>query len=169
MYCETQRWERVPVYLCVPACPSSSIFPSRSDFLYNIFFAFLCTLAFLFRVPMLLCQRVYVWAWGATHHTRAVCVWTDQAGRVNSPSRHSQPPFDTCARCRSMMAGSRFGVNLISRPQSPPSTSPLHLFHIITVSSLRRNANIAFVFFRVPCSRVPAFLYNICIPSHPRS
>ena len=42
-------------------------------FLFRHFFAFPCALAFLFRVPMLLCQRVYVGGGGATHHTRAVC------------------------------------------------------------------------------------------------
>ena len=128
-----QRWARVPMNLCVPACLHSSIFPSRSAFLYIIFFAFPCTLAFLFRVPRLLCQRAYVWGWGATHHTHAVCVWTDQAGRVNSPPRHSQPPLVMRARCTSILAGSRFGVKLISRLLSPPSTSPIHLFQVITV------------------------------------
>ena len=35
------------------------------------------------------------WGGGATHHTRAVCVWTDQGGGVNSPLRHYSPRY-TC-------------------------------------------------------------------------
>ena len=77
-----QRWARD---LCVPVCPHSLIFPLRSAFLYNIFFAFPCAPAFLFRIPSV-CVGV-----GEQLITRA-CVWTDQAGRVNSPLRLYPPP-----------------------------------------------------------------------------
>ena len=78
-------------FLWTFAFPRSSIFPSHSALLFDIFFAFPCALAFLFRIPMLLYQSVWVRGGGANHHTRAVCVRTDQAGRVNSPPRHYLP------------------------------------------------------------------------------
>ena len=132
-----QRWARVPVDLCVPACQRSSCFPSRSAFPRS------CTT--FFRVPLVSCVPVPVSrSWckcgggGATHHTRAVCVWTDQAGRVNSPPRHYPPPPVMRARCSSLLAGSQFGVKLVSRPQSPPSTSPVSTRHNCVISSQER-------------------------------
>ena len=83
-FCEPLR-SRVPAFL------DFSFAFRIPTFLYDIFFVLPCALAFLFRVPMLLCPLAYVWGWGATHHTRAECVWADQVGRVNSPPRHYPP------------------------------------------------------------------------------
>ena len=95
------------------AFPRSSIFPSRLALLRscsNIFFAFPCALKFLFRVPMLLCQRVYVWVVGLRLITRALCVY----GRIRRPGQLATsplpPPLVTRVRCTSILAGSRFGV-----------------------------------------------------------
>ena len=94
--------------------------------------------------------------WGRnSSHTRCVCM--DKSG---GPGQHATtplpPPLVTRARCMSQPAGSQFEVKLVSRPQSP--LPPLLSVHIITVSSLHRNANLAILFFRVPRSRVPAIL-----------
>ena len=66
-------------------------------FLYKICFAFLCAPAFLFRVPLLLCQRAYIHmrgGWGC--NTCTVCLWTDQTGQVNLPPVHYPP--SSCVR-----------------------------------------------------------------------
>ena len=111
----------------------SSIFPSRSAFLYDIVFAF----------PY------------ATHRMRAVCVWTDQVGRVNSPPRHYPPPPPS-SRVRGVCVYWReAGLSSYSCFVHHPPLPPLLSVHIITVSSLHRNANLAFLFFRVPSSCVP--------------
>ena len=83
---------RGPVDLCVPAFLD---FPSGSAFLYDIFFTFPCAPAFLFHVPMLLCQRAYVWGVGVQLITRALCVYgrIRRAGstrhRTTTPHRHA--------------------------------------------------------------------------------
>ena len=48
----------------------------------------------------------------------------------------------TCARCTIILAGSRFGVKLISRPQSPPFTSPLSTHHNCVISSQEREFSV---------------------------
>ena len=66
-------------------------------FLYKICFAFLCAPAFLFHVPLLLCQRAYIHmrgGWGC--NTCTVCLWTDQTGQVNLPPVHYPP--SSCVR-----------------------------------------------------------------------
>ena len=85
---------RVPVDLCVPAFLD---FPSGSAFLYDIFFTFPCAPALLFHVPMLLCQRAYVWGVGVQLITRALCVY-GRIGRAGS-TRHrtTTPPRHACA------------------------------------------------------------------------
>ena len=137
--------------LCVPACQRSSCFPSRSAFPRS------CTT--FFRVPLVSCVPVPVSrSWckcgggGATHHTRAVCVWTDQAGRVNSPPRHYPPPWSCVRGVRVYWREASLGSNscLVHNRPLPPLLS----VHVITVSSLHRNANLAVLFFRVPHSRV---------------
>ena len=129
---------RVPwFFLCIPA------------FLFDILFAIPCALAFLFCVSMLLCQRVYVWGVGCdSSHVRCLCM--GGSGGWGQLAISPLPPLVTRARCRSILAGSRFGVKLISLPQSPP-LPPLLSVHVITLSSLHMNANLAFLCF-------PAFL-----------
>ena len=128
-----------------------SIFPLRSAFLYDIFFAFPSTPAFL----------VYVWGWRSnSSHVRCLCM-DGSGGPGQSPPRYYPPPV-TRARCTSILAGSQFGVKLVTCSQSP--LPPLLSVHVITVSSLHRNANLAFLLFRVP-----AILYKICIPACLRS
>ena len=95
--CTGQRWARVSVDLCVPACVYSSIFPWHSRVPVQHFFAFPCALTFLFRVTMLLYQRVYVWGVGVRLITRALCVH----GRIRraGSTRHLAitPPRHACA------------------------------------------------------------------------
>ena len=120
---------------------------------------------------MLLYQRVYVWGvgWGCdSSHTRCVCM--DGSGGPGQLATSPLPPLVTRALCRSILAGSRFGVKLISRPQSPPSTVlPLLTEHVITVSShsLHRNANSAFLFFRVPRSCIRFAFPRVRVPKIP--
>ena len=84
---------------------------------------------------------------GATHHTCAVCVWMDKAGWVNSPPRHYPPPSPRVRGVRVYWREAGLGSNscLVHNP-------PLLSVYVITVSSLHRNANLAFLFFRVPRS-----------------
>ena len=127
------------VHSCGPLC-------SRVPAFLDFSFAFRVPVRNFFRFP--LCSRVLVLSsydpvlsfnelicGGATHHTRAVCVWINQVGRVNSPPRHYPPPLVTRARCMSQPAGSQFEVKLVSRPQSPPSTSPFSTHHNCVISS----------------------------------
>ncbi len=67
----------------------------------------------------------------------------------------------TRARCTSKLAGSRIGVKLVSRPQSP-LTSPLSTRHNCVISSEEHE-------FSVPILSRSAFLYKICVPVHPHS
>ena len=139
---------RVPVDLCVPAFLD---FPSVSAFLYDLFFTFPCAPAFLFHVPMLLCQRAYVWGVGVQLITRALCVYGRiiRGGQVNSPSHH-YPPHQACAVYEyCILAGSRFEVKLVSRPQSPPSTSPLSTRHNCVISPQECKFSV-YNFIRVP-------------------
>ena len=147
-----QRWARVPVDLCFPACPCSSIFLSRSPVPVQHFF----------RVPPRSCFSflVYVWGWGS-NSTRALFVY-GRIRRAGSIATALLPSPVTRARCTSILAGSQFGVKLVTCSQSP--LPPLLSVHVITVSSLHRNVNLAFLFFRVT-----VFLYTICIPAPPRS
>ena len=78
-----------PLHSRVPALLDFSFAFRVPAFLYNIFFAFPCAPAFLFRVPSV-CVGVQL-------ITRALCVWTYQAGRVNSPPCQSPPPRNVCA------------------------------------------------------------------------
>ena len=144
--------------LCVPA------------FLFDIFFAFPCAIAFLFRVPMLLYQRVYVWGvgWGCdSSHTRCVCM--DGSGGPGQLATSPLPPLVTRAWCRSILAGSRFGVKLIPYLVHNPPLLPLLSEHVITVSShsLHRNANSAFLFFRVPRSCIKFAFPCVRVPKIP--
>ena len=143
---------------CVPAFLDFS-----SAFLYDNFFAFPCAPAFLFRVPMLLCQQAYVWGVGEQLITCALqCVY-GRIRRAGSTRHHATTsPLVNCARCTSILAGSRFEVILVSCPQSPPSTSLLSTCH--NCLSIHRNAYLAFFFLSHS-----AFLYKICVPAHPRS
>ena len=96
---------------------------------------------------------------GATHHMCAVCVWTDQAGRVNSPLRH-YPPSSRVRGVRVYWreAGLRSNSCLVHNTPLPPLLS----VNVITVSSLHRNANLAFLFFPVPIlSRSYSFAFRV--------
>ena len=141
-------------FLCTFAFPRACVprFSLRVPaFLYNIFFAFPCALAFLFPVPTLLSQWEYsMCGWGATHHTCAVCVWTDQACRVNSPLRHYTPSSRVLG-VRVYTGGKLvWGQTRVSSINPP--LPPLLSVHVITVSSLHSNGNLAFLFFCIPCS-----------------
>ena len=88
--------------------------------------------------------------WGATHHTCAVCVWTDQACRVNSPLRHYTPSSRVLG-VRVYTGGKLvWGQTRVSSINPP--LPPLLSVHVITVSSLHSNGNLAFLFFCIPCS-----------------
>ena len=141
----------------VPALLNFSFAFRVPTFLYNIFFAFPCAPAFLLRVPSV-CGGV-----GEQLITCALqCVY-GRIRRAGSTRHHATTsPLVNCARCTSILAGSRFEVILVSCPQSPPSTSLLSTCH--NCLSIHRNAYLAFFFL----SR-SAFLYKICVPAHPRS
>ena len=144
----------VPVDLCIPAFldfsfafpRSCSTFFSRSPVLSPSCFAFLCSC-----VKECMCGGL-----GATHHTFAACVWADQAGGVNSPSRH-YPPSSHVRGVGVYWREAGLGSNsyLFHNPPLPPLLS----VHVITLSSLHMNANLAFLCF-------PAFLYKMCVPPH---
>ena len=151
--------------LCGPACLDFSIVFHVPAFLFDIFFTFPCAIAILFCVPMLLCRRVYVWGvgWGGTHHTRTVCVLTDQAGQVNSSPHHYPPSLCVCAvGVYWPQAGLGSNSYLI---YDPPSTSPLSTRHncvispqelefsipILSCSALSRS----YIKFAFPRTRVP--------------
>ena len=99
---------------------------------------------------------------GATHHTRAMCVWTGGPGQLATAP---VPPLVTSARCPSLLAGSQFEVKLVSCPKSP--LSPHLSVHVITVSSLHRNANLVFLFFCVPRSCIKFAFPLACVPKTP--
>ena len=63
-----------PLRSRVPAFLNFSFAFRVPAFLYDIFFPFLCAPAFLFCVPMLLCQRAYVWGVEVQLITRALSV-----------------------------------------------------------------------------------------------
>ena len=131
---------RMPVFL-----DFSLVFPRSCT---TFFFAFRCAPAFLFCVPMPPSVCVGV---GEQLITRALCVygWI-RRGRINSPPRHN--PLSSLVR-GVRVAVSRFGVKLVFRSQSP--LPPLLSVPVTTVSSLHRNANLGFLLFRIPRSRVP--------------
>ena len=141
---------------CGPLCSRVSRFFLRLPaFLFAIFFAFPCALAFLFRVPMLLCQRVYVWGVGVQLITRTLCVYGRIRG-ARSTGHRAITPLVTRAWCTSILAGSRFGVKLISCPHSLPSNSPLSTRHNCVISSQERQFSVPILC--LPRSRAPAFL-----------
>ena len=70
------------------------------------------------------------------------------------------PPLVSRARCTSLLEGSRFGVKLVSRPQSPPSPSPLSTRHNCVISSQERKFSVPILSrsclkFAFPRARVP--------------
>ena len=136
---------RVPrFFLRVPR--SSSTFFSRS----HVFS----------RSYMLLYQRVYICeGGGGFDSSRALCVY--RRIRWAGSTRHLViTPLITRARCTIILAGSRFGVKLISRPQSPPFTSPLSTHHNCVISSQEPE-------FSIPILLRSAFLRS-CINLHSR-
>ena len=80
-----QRWARVPVDLCIPACPRSSIFPLRSALPRSCttFFAFPCAPAFLFRVPSVCVGEQII--------TLVLCVY-GRIRRARSTCHHATTP-----------------------------------------------------------------------------
>ena len=148
--------ERAPSSVCVPACPRSSIFPSHSAFLYDIIFAFPCIPPFLFRVPSM-CG-----GGGATHHMRALFVY----GRIRraGSTRHRATTHPPSSRVHH---GVRvyWRVQIVSRPQSPPSTSPLSTRRNCVISSQEREFSVPILLrsafprpcikFAFPRARVP--------------
>ena len=119
-------------------------------FLYNIFSRSPC----LLRTGTCFAFLVYVWGWGSnSSHARCLCM--DGSGRPGQLATAPLPsPPRSCVR----------GVRVYWREASLGSNSclvhnrplpPLLSVHVITVSSLHRNANIAVLFFRVPRSRIP--------------
>ena len=139
---------RVPrFFLRVPR--SSSTFFSRS----HVFS----------RSYMLLYQRVYICeGGGGFDSSRALCVY--RRIRWAGSTRHLViTPLITRARCTIILAGSRFGVKLISRPQSPPFTSPLSTHHNCVISSQEREFSvpilsrscIKFAFLRALVPKIP--------------
>ena len=119
-----------------------SIFPLRSAFLYDIFFAFPSTPAFL----------VYVWGWRSnSSHARCLCM-DGSGGPGQLATAPLQPP-------------PQFGVKLVSHPQSPPSASPLSTRHNCVISSKERK-------FSLPIlsrSAFPRSCIKFVFPAHPRS
>ena len=73
--------------------------------------------------------------------TRALCVY-GRIWRAGQLATAPLPPLFTHARCTSILAGSRFGVELVSRPQPPPSTSPLSTRHNCVISSKEREFSV---------------------------
>ena len=143
-----QRCVHIPVDLCIPACQCSSIFlriPCSRVPVRHFFCIPLCSSVPVSRSYAPVSTSVCVGGRGATHHMRAVSVWTDQVGQVNSPLRSVQVYWRE--------AGLRSNSCLVHN--SPPSTSPLSTRLVLTVSVLHRNANSAFVVFCVPRSCVP--------------
>ena len=142
--------------------PSCSTFPrscltffSRSPVLLQSCFAFLCS-----SVEECMCGG---WGGGGTHHTRTVCVLTDQAGQVNSSPHHYPPSLCVCAvGVYWPQAGLGSNSYLI---YDPPSTSPLSTRHncvispqelefsipILSCSALSRS----YIKFAFPRTRVP--------------
>ena len=122
-------------FLYTLALPRSSIFPSRSAFLYDIVFAFPYHPMQLIACALCVYGRIR-WA-GSTRH----CATT---------------PLVTRTRCTILLARSRFGVKLVSRPQSPPSTSPLSIRHNSVISSQEREFSVPILSRSVfPRARVP--------------
>ena len=117
------------------------------------FFRIPCAPAFLFCVPSV-CVGVVV---GVGEHliTRTLCVY----GRIRwaGSTRHcATTPLVTRTRCTILLARSRFGVKLVSRPQSPPSTSPLSIRHNSVISSQEREFSVPILSRSVfPRARVP--------------
>ena len=148
----TLEWSEISARSCAPLrshVPCSSIFPSHSAFLRS------CT-TFFSRSPVLHSECVGV---GEQLITLTLCVygWIRRAG---STRHRTTTPHVTRARCMSLLGGSQFGVKLLSHPQSP--LPPLLSVHVITVSSLHRNANLAFLFFPVPIlSRSYSFAFRV--------
>ena len=145
-----------PLLSRVPAFLDFSFAFQVPAFLYNIFlrspvllhfcFAFLCS-----------CANERMCGVGVQLITHVLYVYgrIRWAGSTCHRATHNPPGHECIVSKYCILAGSQFGVKLISCLQSPPSTSPLHLFHIITVLSLHRNANLAFLFFRIPvCSAI---------------
>ena len=87
---------------------------------------------------------------------------TDRSG---GSGQLATSPLSPLVTRMSVLAGSRFGVKLISLPKSPPSTSPLSTRHNCVISSQERNFSIpilsrsAFprfcIKFAFPRARVP--------------
>ena len=135
--------------------PRFSIFPSPSRVPVRHFFRIpLCSRVPVSRSYAPVSKSVCVGGGGATHHTFAACVWADQAGGVNSPSRH-YPPSSHVRGVGVYWREAGLGSNsyLFHNPPLPPLLS----VHVITLSSLHMNANLAFLCF-------PAFLYKMCVP-----
>ena len=118
----------------VPALLNFSFAFCIATFLYNIFLHFpvLPRSCFAF--------LVYVWGWGS-NSSHALCVygWIRRAG---STRHHTTTPSHHKAQCTSQLSGSRFEVKLVSRPQSPPSTSPLSTCHNCVISLQERELSV---------------------------
>ena len=126
-------------------------FPARSAFprsCTTFFLAFPCAPAYLFHVPGV---RVGV---GKQLITRALFVYRRIRQAGSTPHCTTTPPPRSCV-C---------GVRVYWREASLGSNSclvhncplpPLLSVHVITVSSLHRNANLAFLFFGVQHSCIP--------------
>ena len=105
-----------------------SIYPLRSAFLYDIFFAFPSTPAFL----------VYVWGWRSnSSHARCLCM--DGSG---GPGQLATAPQPTPPRHACAVYESTGGYKLVSGPQSPLSTSPLSTRHNCVISSQERKFSV---------------------------
>ena len=120
-------------FLWTFAFPRSLIFPSRSRVPVRHFF----------RVPLCSCVSV---SHSYAPVSTSVCVGVgvqlmDGSGGPGQLATTQLPPLVTSVRCmsKSILAGSRFEVKLVSRPQSPP-LPPL-------ISS--QKANLTFLFFQV--------------------
>ena len=74
-----------------------------------------------------------MWVWGS-NSSHALCVygWIRRAGSTRHCPLPLPPPCHACA----VMV--RFGAKLVSRPQFPPSTSPLSTRHYCIISSQER-------------------------------
>ena len=121
-------------------------------FLYKICFAFLCAPAFLFHVPLLLCQRAYIHMRGGWGATPALCVY-GRIRRARSTCHQSTTPLrHACAvYSTSILAGSRFGWGQTCVSSTiPHSTSPLST--LITVSSRTQKRK-----FSIPILSLSAF------------
>ena len=146
--------------LAFPLASAPRFFLRVPAFLYDIFFAFPCAPSFLFRVPSVR----YVLGWGSnSSHARCVCV-DGSGGRGQLATAPLLPSLHVCGvRVYWQEAGLGSNSCLVHNPPLPPLLS----VYVITVLSLKRNANLAFLFFRacVPTFPFPRSRSHVPVPT----